>query len=202
MPRPDIILVNGASSAGKSTFCAALQAACPEPFLRIGFDDFIWLAPARYRGDAATPQQTVRDAFAREGVVMRDTARPGEPPCVVAEFGPVFRRLIDAMAPAVRALVDAGNPVIFDHVLHDRAMWESCCTAFGGLDVLRVGVHCPLAVLEDRERARGDRVLGRARGLFGVVHSFCEYAVTVDTSAMDLDACVARVRGAWEPGAG
>jgi hypothetical protein len=40
------------------------------------------------------------------------------------------------MAPAVRALVDGGNPVIFDHVLHDQAMYESCRTAFAGLGLV------------------------------------------------------------------
>ena len=68
------------------------------------------------------------------------------------------------MAPAVRALVDGGNPVIFDHVLHDRAMQESCRQAFAGLDVFAVGVTCPIDVLEARERERGDRVLAAPAG--------------------------------------
>ena len=37
------------------------------------------------------------------------------------------------MAPAVRALVDGGNRVIFDHVLHDEAMHQNCLKAFAGL---------------------------------------------------------------------
>jgi chloramphenicol 3-O phosphotransferase len=58
------------------------------------------------------------------------------------------------MAPAVRTLVNRGNPVIFDHVLHDRAMYESCICAFNGLDVFTVGVTCPVEELERRERSR------------------------------------------------
>jgi chloramphenicol 3-O phosphotransferase len=50
--------------------------------------------------------------------------------------------------------------------------------------VLSVGVTCPIDILEQREHARGDRVLGRARGLAEVVHSFMSYDVTVDTGAM------------------
>ena len=52
------------------------------------------------------------------------------------------------MAPAVRALADGGNPVIFDHVLHDRGMYESLTKALDGFDVFTVGVVCPLAILE------------------------------------------------------
>ncbi len=124
---------------------------------------------------------------------MLATSMPGEPLSVTAKFGPVFRRLLDSMAPAVRALVDGGNAVIFDHVLHDRAMYESWRRATTGLDIFTVGVTCPLDLLEARERARGDRVLGRARGLANVVHGFCAYDVTVDTAALSPEACVAAI---------
>jgi len=39
------------------------------------------------------------------------------------------------------------------------------------LRVLFVGVRCPLAVAEQRERERGDRLVGLARGLFDGVHT-------------------------------
>ncbi len=105
----------------------------------------------------------------------------------------MFRCLLDAMAPAVRTLIDRGNPVIFDHVLHDHSMYESYLAASAGLDVFTVGVTCPLDVLEMRERARGDRVLGRARGLAQVVHTFCTYDTMVDTGTMTTEACVKAV---------
>jgi chloramphenicol 3-O phosphotransferase len=114
--RPDIILVNGPSSAGKTTLCRALQAAIEEPHLVVGFDDFIFMAPQRYYRGADTRRQDEHDAFTALGVEMVMTSPPGAPPSVTARFGPVFRRILDAIAPAVRTLVDGGNPVIFDHV--------------------------------------------------------------------------------------
>lgn len=105
----------------------------------------------------------------------------GEPLDVRPVFGPVFRRLIETMAPVVRTLVDGGKAVIFDHVLHDQGIMDSCTAAFAGLRVFSVGIICDLAILESRERARGDRVLGRARGLADVVHRFCTYDLTVDS---------------------
>src|SRR6478736_5522201 len=125
MRRPDVILVNGPSSAGKTTLCRALQAAIEDPYLVVGFDDFIFMAPPRYYRGADTARQEERDAFTRQGAEMMTVSKPGEPLSVVARFGPVFRRLVDAMAPAVRALIDGGNAVIFDHVLHDQPMLES-----------------------------------------------------------------------------
>jgi chloramphenicol 3-O phosphotransferase len=98
------------------------------------------------------------------------------------------------MAPAVRALVDTGSSVIFDHVLHDREMYDSAVRSFAGLDVFRVGVVCPVEILEMREASRGDRVLGRARGLADVVHQFCEYDVVVDTGKDDPKSCIDQVQ--------
>ncbi|MDQ0316642.1 chloramphenicol phosphotransferase CPT family protein [Amorphus orientalis] len=190
---PQLILVNGPSSAGKSTLCRALQSAIEHPYLVVGFDDFIFMSAPRYYLGADTGRQEERDRFTALGVEMVTTSPPGAPLSVSARFGPVFRNLIDGMAPAVRALVDAGNSVIFDHVLHDREMYESFRAATAGLEVFTVGVTCPLPVLEAREQARGDRVLGRARGLNDVVHGFCAYDVTVDTAALSPDACVAQI---------
>jgi chloramphenicol 3-O phosphotransferase len=193
MSWPDIILVNGASSSGKSTLCRALQEKILHPYLCIGFDDFVFLSAPRYYRGADTSRQDHSDDFTAEGVQMVKTSAPGEPVSVTARFGPVFRGIIDSMAPAVRALADGGNSVIFDHVLHDSEMYESCRRAFAGLDVFTVGVACPMEILEARERSRGDRVIGRARGLADVVHSFCDYDVLVDTGAADVDSCVNKV---------
>lgn len=193
---PQLILVNGPSSAGKTTLCRALQKKILDPYLVVGFDDFIFMSAPRYYRGADTGRQDATDDFTSLGVEMLAASEPGAPVRVTAKFGPVFRRILDSMAPAVRALVDGGNAVIFDHVLHDRAMYESYRRAAAGLDVFTVGVTCPLDVLEARERARGDRVLGRARGLAGVVHGFCAYDVMVDTAALSPEACVAAILGA------
>jgi chloramphenicol 3-O phosphotransferase len=190
---PSLILVNGPSSAGKTTLCRALQAAIEHPYLVVGFDDFIFMSASRYYRGADTKEQSETDDLTALGVEMVQTSPPGAPISVTARFGPVFRCILDAMAPAVRTLIDHGNPVIFDHVLHDRAMYESFRDATAGLDVFAVGVICPLDILEMRERARGDRVLGRARGLAEVVHSFCSYDVMVDTGAVPREACVQKV---------
>lgn len=190
---PDVILVNGTSSAGKTTLCRALQTAVSHPYLCVGFDDFVFFEAPRYFRGGDTPAQTEADDSIREGARLLTTSAPGEPKSVTAVFGPVFRRLIDAIAPVVRTLVDRGNPVIFDHVLHDRDMFESCQQAFRGLDVLTVGVVCPIEILEARERTRGDRVIGRARGLIDVVHSFSSYDIVVDTGRTQVDTCVSQI---------
>ena len=43
-----IIILNGTSSAGKTSLVLALQKILPEPFLDSGIDKFIWMLPERY----------------------------------------------------------------------------------------------------------------------------------------------------------
>jgi chloramphenicol 3-O phosphotransferase len=189
-PRPEVILLNGPSSAGKTTIARALQARVAEPFLCLAFDDFVFAHAARYYRGADGATQSATDAWIREGCRIVTTSEPGEPLAVRAEFGPVFRRTFAAIGPTVRTLVAAGNRVIFDHVIADEWMYDSWMAACGDLEVLRVGVTCPIPILEARERARGDRVLGRARGLASVVHTFTEYDVVVDSGTGTVDECV------------
>jgi chloramphenicol 3-O phosphotransferase len=195
---PDVILLNGPSSAGKTTIARALQARLADPYLCVAFDDFVFFNAERYyRGaDTAGQDAAAGDDSVAQGCRIVPVSGPGEPLAVRAEFGPVFRRTFAAIAPTVRAMVAAGNRVIFDHVIADRWMWESWRDACGDLAVLRVGVTCPIAVLEARERARGDRVLGRARGLAAVVHTFCDYDLTVDTGTTDVRGCVDAIAAA------
>jgi chloramphenicol 3-O phosphotransferase len=165
----------------------------------MAFDDFIFFSAPRYYRGADSEAQTETDEFILQGGRLLTTSSPGEPKSVTAVFGPVFRHIVDAMAPAVRTMVDMGNPVIFDHVLHDRDMFESCQKSFNDLEVFTVGVVCPLDILEARERARGDRAIGRARGLVDVVHSFCDYDIVADTGHTQVDACVAEILARLTP---
>ncbi len=64
------------------------------------------------------------------------------------------------------------DPKFLTIVLHDQAMADDCKRCFAGLYVLTIGIFCPLEILEKREQERGDQVIGRARGLFDIVHNF------------------------------
>lgn len=100
------------------------------------------------------------------------------------EFGDRGHRLIRGMHRAVAALALAGNDVIAEHVLLYEEWKRDLFEALKGVPVCLVGVECPIEVLEDRERRRGDAVVGQARGHHEAVHSNLAYDVTVDTSSM------------------
>ncbi len=163
-----IILLNGASSAGKSTLARALQQRLPLPFWHWSIDHL--------RAARVLPQARI-DAgeFAWGG--LRETFFDG------------FHRSIPALAAA-------GNHLIVEHIVETRAWMDRLLRLLAGFDVYYVGVHCALDELERRERARGDRRIGEARADFEVTHTFGHYDVECD-SAAGVETMAEQVIAAW-----
>jgi chloramphenicol 3-O-phosphotransferase len=66
--RPDVILVNGPSSTGKSTLCRTLRARIAHPCLCVGFDDFIgFSAPRSYTGAGSVGVTPLGDGTTHPG---------------------------------------------------------------------------------------------------------------------------------------
>ena len=157
-----VIVLNGTSSAGKTSLLGAIQQSLHPPFLEAGLDKFLWMLPAQYR----------RAPLWDEVMGKAD------------EAGPVGHQLVKGMHQAIASLSRAGSNVIADHVLIEPSWLTHCAEALAGLPTLFVGVVCPLEVLEQRERARGDRTLGQAARQHAVVHRGARYDLLIDTSQM------------------
>jgi len=56
-----------------------------------------------------------------------------------------------------------------------------------------VGVSCSLDILEERERARGDRRIGQARGQFERVMQKAPYDLLLDTGTLSVESCVEQI---------
>jgi chloramphenicol 3-O phosphotransferase len=163
-----IILINGASSSGKSTLAQALQATIDEPFWHYSIDHF--------RDSGVLPMKRVdRGEFAW------------------ADMRPSF---FDGFHRCLPALAEAGNNLIVEHIVETKAWMSRLLALLASHDVFFVGVHCPLAQLEIRERRRGDRRAGEARQDYQSVHTFCVYDIEVD-STQHLESNVTSVLSAW-----
>ena len=178
-----IVLLNGTSSAGKTTLARAVQDALPSPCLLVGIDTVVYALPERYlNADWAHMFSYEHDA---DGRISRVTP---------TEYG---HRLVRGLHAAVAGLAHAGLDVIVDHVVFDRVVADDLADRWRGLDVLRVKVDCPREVVERRERDRADRTLGQAGALAEVAH--VSYDLTVDTGEADPEACAAQVVAAlWD----
>ncbi len=73
-----------------------------------------------------------------------------------------------------------------------------CATVLADLPAWLIGVRCPLPVLVERERGRGDRTLGQAAAQYERVHAHGVYDFEVDTSTMSPEACALAIRQAVE----
>jgi chloramphenicol 3-O phosphotransferase len=159
MSKGQIIFLNGASSSGKSSIAKALQEVMEKPCVHLCIDDYL-----------GTFQTGLWD---NKEVVQREW------PNIIAGFH-----------AAAAAIARAGTFVIVDDVLEEEPPWiEKMLVSFDGLDVTFVGVYCPLAELERREKERGDRRQGMARQQFEQVHAQAIYDVEVDTSVLCSAEC-------------
>jgi len=68
-----------------------------------------------------------------------------------------------------------------------------CATLFSELPAYLIGVRCPLAVLETREKSRRDRTLGQAKAQYALVHAHDIYDLEVDTSLLSPEECAAAI---------
>ncbi len=167
--RGPVILLNGASSAGKSTLAQALQARLPAPFWHYSIDH-----------------------LAAANVLPRARIDSGEFP-----WPGLREQFFEGFHNSIPALALAGNHLVVEHIVETRAWLNRLLQLLDGFDVFFVGVHCPLEELERRERARGDRRIGEARADFEVTHRFGVY--DFECSSTEPAAAVAtRLVEAWQ----
>ena len=172
-----IIILNGTSSSGKTSILRALQGMLEEPYLEAGIDKFIWMMPERY------------------------LERPlwDEVLGLAVKAGAAGHTLVSGMHHAIAALSRAGNNVLADHVLVEPAWVQECAGLLADLPAYLIGIHCPLEVLEQREKSRKNRTLGQARAEFCVIHAHGDYYMMFYTSILSVEECarqiVRRVQG-------
>lgn len=150
-----IILLNGASSSGKSTLARTVQATIESPFWHISIDH-------------------LRDS----GVLPSDRIASGE-----FDWREMRGAFFSGFERSLLAYVLAGNDLIVEHIMESEAWLHRLVRLLGAQDVFFVGVGCDLAELERREIVRGDRRIGDARRDFHMIHTYCSYDIELDGMA-------------------
>jgi chloramphenicol 3-O phosphotransferase len=158
-PRGRIILLNGASSSGKTSIGRALLPLLPDPW---------FLVPVDAIGSMRSTVHT------RE---LDDT-----------EISQVLRRTRLGYHRAVAALASAGNDVVMDYPLSEEWRLVDLLETLDGYDVTLVEVRCSQEELDRRERDRGDRPDGLARSQ-EMVYAHGECDITIDTTSTDPYEC-------------
>lgn len=145
LPAPvgtQVIVLNGTSSAGKTSIGRCLQSKLSTHWLLLGIDDLT----------RAVPDRGIDD-----GTLLHVT-EAGQ-----VEVGPGWRSLETSRYLAIATIASSGTGVIVDEVLLDGGSGqERLRTALSELEVLWVGVTCDLDIARSREAQRPDRVAGQA----------------------------------------
>lgn len=174
-----IVLLNGVGSAGKSSIAKALQEIVSQPFLHVQMDTFMEMLPKAYHEHLPG--------------FSYDTVYDDGKPLVIIKTGPVGEQALRGMRHAIAAMARQGNSLIVDDVLCDGEMVEYRAL-LSDFDLHTVGVLAPLEVLEERERRRGDRLIGLARWQFDRVHRDIGYDLEIDTSLATPMECAALIK--------
>ena len=168
-----IIYLNGPSSSGKTTLAKALQHAFEEPFLHVGVDKIIGWMPDKinnWTGGEAPLGYSWKQGKDESGNPIQEL-----------QAGAFAQKIGETFREVVLALAKMGHHLIIDDVSFGKRQVDEWKEALKDFRVLWVGVNAPLHVLEEREKDRGNRILGSARGQFHKVHFDVMYDLEIDT---------------------
>lgn len=156
--KPTILILNGTSSAGKTSIAKHFQEAVTEQWMLITIDSFISMFPS----------------------TMNEHWAP------LSQFSRSFYKTVALWA-------QEGYNVILDTVFDSPDCFSNCVESLSQFRVYLIGVHCPLEILIEREKERGDREIGLAQRQFGRVHTFCGYDLELNSSSLSVEECSGKI---------
>jgi|GEM_PF-287230 len=169
--RPVVIFLNGTSSAGKSSIAKQIQELSPRPFIHTGLDDFALMLPSSY---------IIHGERAEQGYQFIHASGPS----VTIEMGPVAKQLAKVKHQSMKSFLEHGFSIVVDELLLTEEEFQEYVELFQDYRVLFVAIKPPLEVIEEREKARGDRILGLARGHYNLTHQGKTYDLIINSSEM------------------
>jgi len=181
-----IILLNGASSSGKSSIVKELQSLfVDEPLLNMGADRFMSMIPKDYQG------------FGKKAGCMwaweKVQGDSGE--IVTLKLGDLGEKFVLGVYRCIKMMYQDGFNVIVDDVWMEKELLNKIfADILSDCKVYFIGVNCDLQILQEREIARNNRVVGSTRGQHELVHQFCEYDFVVDTSQTSSRDCALKIK--------
>lgn len=163
MAETQLIILNGASSAGKTVLCKTLQAVLEAPYIHLEEDCFVF--------------NTYHDRFLSGALAPQ-----------------IFQKTMLGYYRSLKAFLSAGHNVLADTGFYTPALLEQCVRELVTERVWLVGVHCSLAELERRERARGNRPRGLAQEQYSTIHATALYDIEVDTTVASPEDCALTIK--------
>ncbi|MBW4079138.1 MAG: hypothetical protein HIU84_11635 [Acidobacteria bacterium] len=182
----DLIVLNGPSSAGKSTLIRHLQHMWPRPLYATGIDALIVGWPEDYFLDHDESGQS------KGADALHIVAGLGPSPSWVPRMNDTFFTISRHSHEAWAAMNQSGVDMVIDHCIIEASIRKHARDLLVG--AFWVGVTCEVEELIRQEALRGDRYVGFASGTSAVVHDNMKYDMTIDTTSTPPPLCQPLVR--------
>ena|SRR5436190_11256945 len=180
-----IIILDGCPSAGKTSIIKELQNLYLKPLLSLGIDRFWAMIPEQYKEFGPK---------AHEGYLFVQSHDEHNMPIVSIKRGPIAEQIDRTMPHVIRSLADSNHDVVADVIFVNGSMLCDYVKELKNNTVYFVGIVCSLQELEKREKQRGNRILGLARGHINEVCKNREYYdLIVDTTNLNAVACAQNI---------
>ncbi len=184
-----VVILNGAPRAGKSSIASAIQARFEGVWMNLGVDAFKAMTPDRYQ----------------PGIGLRPGGeRPDLEPLIVLLYHAMYESIAAYSRLGLNVVVDAGH---HDWYSSRRGILPRCARLLRSLPVLFVGVRCPLDVLMERRRATwgagqpdDGSVPEPVRRWQEAVHVPGDHDLDIDTSKFTSEECADLIRKHLEEG--
>jgi chloramphenicol 3-O phosphotransferase len=168
-----LIVLNGGSSAGKSSVALEFQEFASECWMHLGIDAF-WGALPHSQLDL---QQVRPEYYTWDVTVDADGLE-----WLNVTPGPLLEKAMHARYLAIRVFLDEGINVISDDLIWTRDWLVDFLSTFDGYEVWLVGLHVSDEEGARRESNRTGRIAGANRGSAVAAHADMEYDVELDTT--------------------
>jgi chloramphenicol 3-O phosphotransferase len=171
----DLLILNGPSSAGKSSLVRALQQLWPRPLFATGIDTIFIGWAEKFVLDHDESDR------AKEMEALHIVAGLGPAPSWIPKLNDTFIAISQHAHESWAAMHQSGIDVVVDHCIIEPSIREQAQGLL--LGAFWVGVTCDVEELVRREAARGDRYAGFASGTSAVVHLGMDYDMVIDTTS-------------------
>ena len=173
---PRVIVLNGGSSAGKSTLTRALQKVLPGTWLRFSVDTLVDACPPALLSGSGL-------RFADDGTV---------------EVGAGLREIESQWMAGIARMAELGAAILLeDNFISGPSAQQRWRRALEGIPTGWVGVRCDESVAAARESLRHERTEGMARKQADLVHQGIEYDLELDSGTDSPEILAGRVCGHW-----
>jgi len=185
-----VIILNGPSTAGKSSIQKELQKIFPQPLLAMGIDSlFVKMIPEKYFSLNSNLNNILWTTISQDHHANR---------VCTLHIGQDGEKIINGMHNTIIAYAQAGNHIVVDYINYDASWFTQLQSLLKTIDTIIdlyvIKITAPLDVLERREKERNiPHIVGHVRSHYNNVHNNVYYDLEIDTAQFSSAECAQQI---------